>query len=404
MSTTNGGGQPPAPSFDSLFDEHFGAGDGDFAIDGLGEDTGGGAGSTPADHEDEAPFGDDDDNLDDQDRDGDGSTDDDEWDDEEGGDEEGDDDESDTDPQGGKPQARGRDGKGGAAGGKPDEKGAQFFDRKEIDQIQDPEAKRVAQKAYASMQRAFTQKTTELAEERKGWEAKVHEADEFRSEYNNFAQEIASDDGAEQFLHMVIEARPHVFTESVLVSLALQQPDLFEKAAERFQQLVSDDGAAETFREKVQVGRDKYANKQQDRSRQRQAAATQQQKLEQAITQQATTHGVTDADSLEIIRGQVHLLLQRNRTAQKQTTLAEVNGVVERVAKRLKSNREGGRREGEQRERAKRQDGVREQARRARDRRPAPTGRRTPADRGDYKPPTQRGETSRALVDHFFGD
>lgn len=398
MSTQDGGAAAPAaPSFDSLFEKHFGD---DIELDG--GDTGAGAG-TPADHDDEALFEDGDDNLGDRDPAGDENTDDDEWDDEEGGDESDDEDDPETDPKDGKPQARGRDGQGGATGGKPGEKAAAFFDRKEIDQIQDPKAKEVAQRAYASMQRAFTQKTTELAEERKEWEGRVAEADTFRTEYEDFVREIGSNDGAEQFLHLVIDSRPHVFTENVLVALALKSPDIFEKAVERYQQLAQDDDARSTFEDKIEVGRGKYEAGQRDRVQQRTQAASQQQRLAQAVTTRAGTHKVTDADSLEIIQGQVSLLIQRNRAAQKRTTMEDINAVVDRVAQRLARTRDAGRQDGERKGRKERQDAVRDTARRARDRRPAPSGRRVGAERGEYKPPERDEDRIGALVDHFFG-
>jgi hypothetical protein len=401
MSTETGGaGAAPAPSFDSLFEKHF-EGDG---IDGLG-DTGDDA-ATPADHDDEALFEDGDDTPDGRGSAGDGDTDDDEWNDEEGGNEEGDDeDETDTDDQEEDPDQRGRAGKGAKTGKSPEESGDSFFDRKEIDQIQDPEAKKVAQRAYASMQKAFVQKTSKLAEERKGWEAKVEEADGYRAEYEGFVQEIGSNEGAEQFLHLVIDSRPHVFTESVLVALALKQPQVFDAAVERYQQLAQDDDARSTFEDKIEVKRGKYEGQQRDKAHRRTEAATQQQRLTQAVTTRAATHKVTDPDSLQIIQDQVALMVQRNRAAQKRTTLEDVHSVVDRVSGRLVKTRQAGRDEGERSGRKRRQDDVREQAKRAKDRRPAPTGRRAPADKGgEYKPPAERGESSRALVDHFFGE
>lgn len=399
MSTSDNGAAAPAPTFDTLFESHFGVDEG-FPIEGLGDTGEDGAGSTPADHDEEALSDDGDDTPGSRGRAEGGNTDDDEWDDEEGDEEDEDGDEPDTDDEdddsGQKP--------GEKPGSKPGKESEAFFDRKEIDQIQDPEARKVAERAYKSMQRGFTQRMTGLAEKEKTWEATVQEAEAYRTEYEGFVQEIASDTGAEQFLHLVLESRPHVFTDNVLVSLALRDPERFEKVAERFQQLSGDDDAADTFKDKVQNSRDKYAHGQQDRSRQRQAAATQQQQLERAVATQAATHNVKDADSLEIIRGQVQLLLQRNRADQVRTTMADVNAVVDRVAKRLRQNRDSGRQEGERTERLRRQDGVREQAKRAKDRRPAPAGRKAPATRGEFKPPAQRGESSKALVDHFFGD
>lgn len=393
---TNTGGTTPAPTFDSVFDSFFGD---DIEL----SDTGSEAGDASTD-QDGGSLSDDEGNPQERDLDGDGNTEDDDPEGGEGGDGEDEGDDPDTDPEGDDPQASGRDGKGNRTEGKPGEKSEHFFDRKKIDQIQDPQAKAVAESAYKEMQKAFTQKTTELAAERKTWQAKVSEADQFRSEYQNFVEEIASPEGAEQFLHLVVESRPHVFTPEVLVSLALKKPELFEKAVERYQQLSADEDARTMFQDKLDLGRGKYEDGQRRRAEARTAQASSQQHLLQAVKSRAGTHQVSDPDSLEIIQGQVSLLIQKNRQAQKKTTLAEVNETVDRVAKRLAKARDTGRQEGERLSRAQRQDAVRQQARRAKDGRPAPAGRRTPIERGDYKPPARNSDRSRALVDHYFPD
>lgn len=50
-----------------------------------------------------------------------------------------------------------------------------FFDYKEIDKITDPVAKKFAEDAYKSMQSGFTKKTQEVAEQKRGYEQKIQE-------------------------------------------------------------------------------------------------------------------------------------------------------------------------------------------------------------------------------------
>lgn len=50
-----------------------------------------------------------------------------------------------------------------------------FFDYKEIEAIQDPVAKAIAEKAYKSMQSGFTKKTQDIAEQKRQFEQKVQE-------------------------------------------------------------------------------------------------------------------------------------------------------------------------------------------------------------------------------------
>lgn len=56
-----------------------------------------------------------------------------------------------------------------------DNKGEDFFDYKEIENIKDPVAKDIALKAYKSMQSGLTKKTQALADERKSLESKLNE-------------------------------------------------------------------------------------------------------------------------------------------------------------------------------------------------------------------------------------
>ncbi len=53
--------------------------------------------------------------------------------------------------------------------------GQTFFDYKEIDKITDPVAKKFAEDAYKSMQSGFTKKTQEIAEQKRSYEQKIVE-------------------------------------------------------------------------------------------------------------------------------------------------------------------------------------------------------------------------------------
>jgi len=65
---------------------------------------------------------------------------------------------------------------------KPEEKKEESFNINDIEKIEDPQAKEYAQKAYKSFEKGYQEKFRTLAEERKSWEAKRAEGDNWTSD------------------------------------------------------------------------------------------------------------------------------------------------------------------------------------------------------------------------------
>jgi hypothetical protein len=99
-----------------------------------------------------------------------------------------------------------------------------FFDRKELDAIKDEEARKVALKAYKAMQSAFTKKTQETAAIRR-------EAEAVQQEFDEFLQEISSEEGAADFM----------------VRVALSRPEAFQAAQDRITEMTDDDNERRVY-------------------------------------------------------------------------------------------------------------------------------------------------------------
>jgi hypothetical protein len=408
MSTpTNGGEQAPAAAepvtFDSVFNKHFGQDDGGWG------DTGGDAATPAGDGTEQTPP------AGEVDPDGEPGTDTsgaDTLTDSESG--EGAEDEQDegelTDTDTGADADPSQDPDAQSPEAKAESQS--FFDRKKIDAISDPAARKLAQDAFNSMQAAFTQKTQQLAQVRKVAEAARVTAEQEASEYQSFVADMQTPEGAEQFLLMMTERKdlPQVFTEQVLVDVALKlPPEVIEKVISEYQRLTEDADAQETFQGKLELKRDKFERERVEREQVETQRAQQKQQLATAISAQAAKHKVTDPDSLDLIRGQVTLLIQSNHAAGRKTTLADVQAVVDKVAPKLAGGRARARDEGkadaEKEQRRKRAEEVRSAAERAKGPAGGPSGSRVPAPNTPLVVDEKASGHERlaAAVDRFFG-
>lgn len=365
---------------DDIFDQAFGPEDGaDTTADVQDPEV--------ADDESPPP---DEDNQDDLDPDADEETDEEEGDDEGAEEDEDEADAEDTNPD----QPAGK-------AGKPSEDAEAFFDRKEIEGIKDPEARRVAEKAYRSMHAAFTKKTTEVAALRKDAERVQGEALKYASEYEDFVAEISTEKGAEDFLLAVAEERPAVFTESVLVQAALANPEAFEAAVERVQAINEDPNEKKRFeRDRNADRRDREAERK-ERGQQRQQAAARREQLNKLVSERAATHGVKSETALGLIRDQVTLLLQRNSSRGQKTTRADIEAAVDKAAKHIRADREAVTKDRAAQERKAKQEQARALARNGK-RSPPPGAGRSPAATPAFKRPEKDEDVLGALVDQYF--
>lgn len=311
----------------------------------------------------------------------------------------------DTPEEGAEPDPKAAPGQAKPEGQAEDESEEEFASRKEIEAIKDPEARKVAERAYKALQAVVTRKTQEAAERVKAVQA---EAEAATLDARNFVEEMATPEGAQEFLHMLAERRPEeVFTPQVLVNIALQVPEVFEQAVEEFQRVTADEDAQALFRDKLEVARGKYAKASDQRFQQRQQAEARRRRLEETITSTAGKHGVRAADDLDLIRTRVERQIQANRQAGKKTTVQDVVAVVEAVAKRLRPAAPARPEEDPAAAEARRkaQERAKEEARAAAARRGTdPRGGRDPKPGQKVEATGNTGaERLESLVDRFFG-
>lgn len=276
------------------------------------------------------------------------------------------------------------------------------FDRKEIDAIKDPEAKRVAERAYRNFQKAFTQKTQELAEVKKTAEAEMGEAREWKSGYLNFLEDLGTEQGGEHFLLTVAGKVPHIFTETVLVDLALRDPEGFARAYEQSLELAEDQRARRVFEGERDLRVQKHREGQEKQTQAQQAATKRQQTIQNLVTEESGKLGVS-GDAVELVRDSVENMLRRKAAAGERATAADVRAHIARVAKQMGKQKTDAAKAAQAAERKKRADEVRRAAKSAQGNRPIPPGTSAPGKGSEYKPPARNVDRMAATVDHYFG-
>lgn len=382
---------------DALMDQHF-----SFPEDGLdgGGDTDVDGGGTDLDLDDTPPAGGGADTPAGKPGSGapDADTGDDEGEDEEGG--EDDEDEGDETDTGTAPPAK----KGDTQEPPADPEAEAFFDRKEwkkkLDSIEDPEARKMLEGMHKGMQAAFTRATTQAAEVRQ-------QAEGFAADYEDFVADLATEEGATGFLHTVAEARPQVFTEELLVSVALSQPEVFEAVVERLAKIQEDPRERRDFERDLKDGAREREETAAEAHQQRQRQRELQRQLDGVVTARAGTHGLHSQAALEIVNRAVHALLQTNARAKKKTTRADVEAEVDKAAGLLRSERDDARKQESAADRKRKQEEAKRLADKSRRRTPADQRNPTADERGKNLDPAKLPKDDEGrlggLVDQYFG-
>ncbi len=311
----------------------------------------------------------------------------------------------DDDDTGGSEDGEGDDAVGEGAAKDADDEAP--FDRKELDAIEDPAAKAVAERAYRNFQRAFTAKTQELATVRKAAEAEIATAREFQTGYQTWLKGLETQEGGEHHLLEISEYRPELLTEDVLTDFALKQPEAFEAAFARAQELLDDGKARRVFDGERAIKLRDHRDKQQQTTQAQQQASERAAAVERLVGDEAGKAGVKKPEALEVVRDSVDGFLARSSAAGKKVTAADLRAHVAQVAGRLagadKAARADAAKAEAARQRKNQQAQVRKQAQDALTRRTAPPGTATPGKTGAYVPPERRSDRIGAAVDHFFG-
>jgi hypothetical protein len=364
---------------EDLFDRHFGD-DTDWADDTVedGEDPGESDDELPGDDEADTP------------EDGDGQDPDPTEDDDDTG--EGDDEpEGDAEDDEGAPQED------------DDGVSAPKFDRRKLEAIKDPEARRLAESAIKSFQSEFTRGQQRLAAVRKTHEAETTEARAWKAEYAEWVRDIATPAGGEHMLLTMTQKRPDLFSETVLVDLALKNPDAFAAAYERAQELAEDGRARKVFEGERDLKIRDHRDNQQKASDTAREQTEAQVRLERLVRVAAGAHDIRNAASLGLVTDSVDAFLMKAQRAGRKVSADDVKAHVESVAKRLVAEKKNAARAEQQKGRKERQDRVREDAKKAKQKRPAPPGTATPTQGKDWKMPEREDDVFGAAFDRFFG-
>lgn len=252
------------------------------------------------------------------------------------------------------------------------------FDRKKIDEIKDPEVKKLVESAYKSFQAAFTKKTQELAAQRRKIEGIVAKAREALEERREFISMLESDEGAERFL----------------VKLALKRPQVFEKAYERAVQLNEDAAERRRFEKEEEV-EEKAARLE----RQERRALVE--RVHGATLKEAEAVGLRGSAVKVAIRYVANKILENRAATGKATITAdEIREAVREAAEDLGLVRKQVMLE---RQKAQRVE-IQKRASAVPRKRPAPAGNRTPAKKGGLPEPPKGKDRLDHLVDTLLGE
>lgn len=222
------------------------------------------------------------------------------------------------------------------------------FDRRDIEKIRDPEARRVAEKAYKSFHAAFTRKTQEIAEQRR-------EAEQIRAEYDRFTQAVTTPEGAKAFVRDLMGINPQVIgavfedlatgdgAEQFFLEAALATPEAFEAAYQRFLELEDDPAEKQRFTKEREIeARDR-------RTRAREQQLNEQQRRARSVeiaTEAQSIAGRLDIDEEDFgelviprLRARIAENVQRGRrdisTEEIEAAVKEASAEIERREKRI---------------------------------------------------------------------
>lgn len=375
---------------DDLFDQHFGGGDAtdlDEGGDTVEEQ------EDPEAQDDALPGGDADDTPEDED-------------------EESDDPDPDGDPDdtGDEPDDDGEQEQGAADDDGP-------FDRTELarlraglGEIKDPAARAVAEKALhqaelavKGFQRAYTKATTSLAEERKEWRGQVEEAREWQESHREWLKDLGTDAGRETFLLSILERLPNAFSEDVLVTAAMNDPDAFAAALERAQELEGDRKARRGFEKERDDRAKEHRGRQDDAAEARRQQAERERIIGDLVEDEATKAGVRKPESREVVRDSVDAMLARAARDGRRVSQEDVRAHVRKISAQFAREKADAEKAAERRARVRSQDQVKQQAKKAKEKRPTPAGQSAPKQGGEWQMPEKEGDVFGAAFDRFFG-
>jgi hypothetical protein len=224
-------------------------------------------------------------------------------------------------------------------------------------------------------------------------------------------EDIATPEGGEHFLLDVVASKPELFTETVLVDIALRvraaaeaagEPDPFAAAMERAAELAEDRRALRVHEgerdQRVREHREERARTTSEQQQQKVRAAA----VEKITTEEAGKVGVRKAESLQLVRDSVDAMLRRAAKAGTPVNAAALRAHVQQVGRQLLAERADAAKVAKRAAMLDQQGKVRKAAAGAKNKRTPPAGTAAPQKGGAYKPPAKNADRMGALVDSYF--
>lgn len=251
------------------------------------------------------------------------------------------------------------------------------FDRKEIEK--DPQLKA----AYEHMRAKWTQAQQELRASQRSY-------DEARAQFDSFAEQLRSEEGAEEFL----------------VEVALRRPELFEQAHDRALELTGD----EKERQRWQQGRELKRREQELNRREQQRMVEAMRQEAQVIQEKAHSFaeeaGISAPAEVALVEEAVAnvILSKRRGDPEAEITDDDIRGAVKRVATAVDASKERARKEAAREYQKKRKKAVKKKAKTSKRSRP-PKSTSSPGLRSRKPPKVPDGKDAMDhYVDLFLGN
>lgn len=203
-----------------------------------------------------------------------------------------------------------------------------FFDRKEFEtslkdlKAEQPEMAKQLEAAYKQMQGAFTKKTQEVAERSKEVEKQETQVRAAQDELREFAETLATDEGTVDFL----------------LRVAVNKPEVFQKVAERFENIQMDEDEAEAFKRETDLKDRERKLSKKEKQAQMEARQARAAEVIELTVNAAKDAGITDRAALALVEEQIAAKIKANaaETGEADISEDEVIAAVAKVAKALK--------------------------------------------------------------------
>jgi len=199
------------------------------------------------------------------------------------------------------------------------------FDRKKIEK--DPDLKA----AYKHMQAAFTKKMQEAAELRGNASELIQEAEGVLTRHQEFLKVLASEEGAEDFL----------------VNVAVNRPEVFQKAHDRAAELLEDPDKLKRFSREKEIEKREKALADKEAKEQVEAKERQKNVLRDTTETMAKKVGLKGEGDLKVAHRFVRARIQENLdlTGKASITREEIVEAVKEAAELLSRREKKGRKE-----------------------------------------------------------